>query len=53
MAALILTDGGATAHPQIDALKRELYAALKAMKPKDLIEADFDLFVLLEGEFEE
>lgn len=50
MAALILTDGGATAYPHIDALKQQLFAALKATKPKDMSEADFALFVLLEDQ---
>ena len=47
------TQDGAISHPRIDALKRELYAALNAMKPEDMTVAEFEIAVLLADEFAE
>ncbi|MEO8154709.1 MAG: hypothetical protein ABI605_16685 [Rhizobacter sp.] len=52
MSDLILNEYGAAAHPHLQSMKLALYEAMKAMKPKDLNKADFELFIILENEFE-
>lgn len=53
MADLNFNEHSAVAHPHLDEQIKALYAALKAMKPKDMTEAQFDIFVTLEEHLEE